>query len=240
MPAPKKAVIIDVVAAAASLQATPQPVKVGPGPGHRVKDPGQCALGHVNDPGVKFCGTCGLPMSAQAPPPRLDPADLRPKPAGQLSAEEKAERDRQHAEALAAAAQFEAQQPQYQRSQGESILIHFVEDGFTFAGQVWYRGQEIEIGPDHPRWQEVLNWITLDKYAQIDRYGKQFFDHGPWPGRSYTEGATSFERLYAGRDDKGNLTGGFAGPGEQALRQAEEAERRRARAVPLPSFGVRG
>ncbi len=179
-------------------------------------------------------------MSAQAPPPKLDLADFRPRPASQLSAEERAERDRQHAEALAAAQQFEAQQPQYQRSQGESILIHFVEDGFTFAGQVWYRGQEIEIGPDHPRWQEVLGWITLDKYAQIDRYGKQFFDHGPWPGRSYRDGLGAFEQLHTGRDSEGNPTGTFAGPGEQALQQAEEAERRRARAVPLPSFGVRG
>jgi len=158
-----------------------------------------------------------------------------------LSDEEKAERDRQHAQALAAAQQFENQQLQYQPSQGESVLIHFVEDGFTFAGQVWYRGQEIEIGPDHPRWQEVLGWITLDKYQQIDRYGKQYFDHGPWPGRrSYTEAAGQFERLYSGRDADGNLTGAFTGPDADALRRADEEERRRGRAVPLPVFGMRG
>jgi hypothetical protein len=180
-------------------------------------------------------------MTAQAPVPRPNPEEVRPKPYGQLSEEERAVRDRQHAQALAATQAFESQSPQFRASQGESILIHFVDDGFTFAGLVWYRGQEVEIGPDHPRWQEVLNWIMLDKYQQIERWGKQFFDHGPWPGRrSYTDGAMSFEALYAGRDEQGNLTGKYQGPGEQALAQADEAERRRQRAVPLPAFGVRG
>lgn len=180
-------------------------------------------------------------MSAQAPVPRPNPEDMRPKPYSQLSDAERAERDQQHAQALAVAQQFESQQLQYQPSRGESILIHFVDDGFTFAGQVWYRGQEVEIGPDHPRWNEVLSWITLDKYQQIERWGKQYFDHGPWPGRkSYADGATSFETLYAGRDAQGNLTGSYRGPGEQALAQADEAERRRQRAVPLPAFGIRG
>lgn len=200
-----------------------------------------CALGHRNELTAKFCASCGLPMDAQAPPPMPSLTDLRPKPSSQLTAEERAERERQHAEAMKVAAQFEAQQLQYQPSQGEAVLIHFVDDGFTFAGQVWYTGQEIEIGPDHPRWAEVLTWITLNKYQQIERYGKQYFDHGPWPGRgSYTDAAGHFERLYTGRDSQGNFTGAFIGPGEDALRQADEAERRRNRAVPLPSFGMRG
>lgn len=244
----KGAVIIDVVAAAASLtpserQVAPEvgvePANLGPGPGHQVKDPSRCALGHQNELTAKFCASCGLPMGAQAPPPRLSADALRPKPADQLTDEERAERDRQHAEALSAATQFENQQLAYQRSEGEAILIHFVDDGFTFAGQVWYRGQEIEIGPDHPRWEEVLRWITMDKYQQIERYGKQYFDHGPWPGQPSYSGVP-FERVYTGRDSDGNLTGGFAGPGEEALRAAEEAERRRNRAVPLPSFTIRG
>jgi hypothetical protein len=48
-------------------------------------------------------------MGAQVPSSRLS-AEARPKPASQLTDEERAERDRQHVEALNAARQFEAQQ----------------------------------------------------------------------------------------------------------------------------------
>jgi hypothetical protein len=188
-----------------------------------------CALGHANAPGTRFCGECGLAMDAPAPV-KADLEAARPRPASQLTAEERTERDRQHAEAIAAARQFENAPVTYQPSEGETVLIHFIEDGLTFAGQVWYRGQEIEIGPSHPRWEQAREWILLDRYGQVERWGKHYFERGPWPGRrSYLDGAGSFEQL-ATEDKKGR----FAGPGEQALRQADEAERRRGRAVPAP------
>jgi hypothetical protein len=151
----------------------------------------------------------------------------RPRPVSELSAAERAERDRQHAEALAAARQFENAPVAYVPSQGAAVLVHFIEDGLTAFGQVWYRGQEIEIGPGHPRWEQARAWILLDRTGQINRWGKQFFAPGPWPGRrSYLDGADAFQQLGDGSGGK------FAGPGEQALRQADEAERRRGRAVP--------
>lgn len=227
-------VLVDPVAAAKQLE-TKSPDPLDASSGAASDSSRSCALGHPNAGEVRFCGQCGLPMDAPAPAVRVSLEDARPKPAGELSPEERAERDKQHAEALAAARAFEAQQPVYTKTEGEAVLIHFVEDGFTFAGQVWYRGQEIEIGPGHPRWEQVLGWITLDKYAQIERYGKQFFEHGPWPGRrSYTEGADGYQRLYAGRDKDNKLVNPFAGPGADALRAADEAERRRGRAVPAP------
>ena len=191
-----------------------------------------CALGHGNDPAARFCATCGLTMDAQAPV-TVDLEAARPKPASELSAAERAERDRQHAEALAAARQFENAPATYVPSEGAAVLVHFIEDGLTAFGQVWYRGQEIEIGPGHPRWEEARAWVLLDRTGQINRWGKQFFAPGPWPGRqSYLE-HEGFEKLGAGKDADGNpIT--FAGPGEQALRQADEAERRRGRAVPAP------
>lgn len=169
-------------------------------------------------------------MDAEVP---VRQAPVRPKPAAELTAEEQAARDRQHADAQRAAAAFEAAPAAYVPSQGEAVTIHFVEDGLTFAGQVWFRGQEITIGPDHPRWPEVRSWILLDKYQQIERYGRQYFDRGPWPFKHTYEGA-EFERLGVVGGE-----GSFAGPGEEALRQAEEAERRRAGAVPAPAFGTR-
>ena len=190
----------------------------------------QCALGHEADVRDRFCPTCGLAMDAPAPAGQVSLEDARPKPASQLTAEESDERDRQHAEALALARQVEAAPAVYVPPEGETILIHFIEDGLTFAGQVWYRGQEIEIGPSHPRWAQAREWILLGRYEQVERWGKQFFDRGPWPGRrSYLDGADGFQQLKT--EDK---QGTFAGPGEAALRQADEAERRRGRAVPGP------
>lgn len=158
----------------------------------------------------------------------------RPKPAAELTAEELAAREQQHQAALAAAAQFEQQQPAYRPTEGEAVLIHFVADGLTVFGQVWYRGQELEIGPDHPRWSEAVNWITLDRFAQIERWGEQKFDFGPWPGRrSYTEAAGSFEQLVVG---SGSSAVAYAGPSEAELAAADDAERRRGRAVPAPVF----
>ena len=191
------------------------------------KDPGLCALGHRNELTARFCAECGLSMSAQAPPPPVRSEVPRPRPVSELSDTERAERDRQHAEALAAARQFENAPVTYVPAQGETVVIHMIEDGLTAFGQVWYRGQEIELGPGHPRWEQARGWFMLDRPAQIDRWGKQFFAPGPWPGRrSYLDGADGFEQLAAEGGGK------FRGPGEEALRAADEAERRRGRAVP--------
>jgi hypothetical protein len=191
-----------------------------------------CALGHPNPPGSRFCGACGLPAGA-AIPVRGEP--VQPKPAGMLTPAELAERERQHAEAVAAAARFENAPQQFVPAEGEAVLIHFVADGLTAFGRQWYRGQELAIGPDHPRWPEARGWVTLDKYGQIDRWGEQKFDFGPWPGRkSYTDAAGSFEQLRS-TDAAGNKVT-FAGPSEEQLRAADEAERRRGRAVPAPAM----
>jgi hypothetical protein len=193
-----------------------------------------CALGHVNAAGARFCASCGLAMDAPAP---VQASADRPKHASELTDQERAARDVQHAEALRAVRELDAMPTQYVPAEGESVLIHFITDGFTFAGQVWYRGQEIAIGPDHPRWPAAREWITLDRFAQLERYGKQFFDRGPWPGRqSYADGADGYEQL--AHPDK-SKEGRVSGPGEDALRQADEAERRRGRGVPAPLAGMR-
>jgi hypothetical protein len=192
----------------------------------------RCALGHSNHQDFRFCATCGMPMDAELP---RAGEPMRPKPSGTLTPAEKAERERQHAEAVAAAAQFENAPQQYVPAEGEVILIHFVADGLTAFGQVWYRGQELQIGPDHPRWREALGWITLSRYEQVERWGMQKFDFGPWPGRrSYADAAGSFEQLFT-RDAQGNKVA-YGGPSEEQLRQADDAERRRGRAVPAPAF----
>jgi hypothetical protein len=221
--------VIDVVALSERLCPSDAPVK--PGTAEVIPWP-DCALGHQNHPDARFCAACGLPMGAALP---VAGEPMRPRPSAELTPAERAERERKHAEAVAAAARFESAPQQFVPVEGEAVLIHFVADGLTAFGQVWYRGQELAIGPDHPRWPEALGWITLDRYGQADRWGEQKFDFGPWPGRkSYTEAAGSFEQL-RGTDAAGNKVT-FAGPSEDQLRAADEAEARRGRAVPAPAM----
>jgi hypothetical protein len=232
--------VVDVVAAAAKLR----PPVTSSGQAQRLEvtadapteiaaqDTWQCPLSHENHGDFRFCATCGIPKGVlMASGSSME----RPRPAAELTPAERAERERQHAEAVAASAQFERAQAQFLPTEGEAILIHFVEDGLTAFGQVWMRGQEIEIGPGHPRWAEALTWITLTRFEQVERWGKQKFDFGPWPGRrSYTEAAGSFEQLSA-TDNQGNKVA-YAGPSAAELAAADEAERRRNRAVPAPTL----
>lgn len=227
--------VIDVVALSERLSPSTSNSTAGrlePPPGVPTEIEAACPLGHPNAPGSRFCGACGLPVGAEIPV-RGEPA--RPKPSSQLTPAERAERERQHAEAVAAASRFENAPQRFVPAEGEAILIHFVADGLTAFGQVWYRGQELAIGPDHPRWAEALGWITLGRFEQIERWGEQKFDFGPWPGRrSYADALGSFEQL-RGTDSQGNRVT-FSGPTEEQLRAADEAERRRGRAVPAPAL----
>jgi hypothetical protein len=230
--------VVDVVAAsealrpsAATSNETAFSLEVGLSAPTEVGGP-RCALGHDNQPGARFCAGCGLPMDAEAPQPGVVTA-ARPKPDAELSDAERAERERQHAAAVAAAARFERAEPTYVPTEGEAVLIHFVADGFTAFGQVWFRGQEMEIGPDHPRWAEARRWITLSRFEQVERYGEQKFDFGPWPGRPYADAAGSFERLMTGPRD---APVPVPVPSAADLAQAQEAERRRNRAVPMLNF----
>jgi hypothetical protein len=188
------------------------------------------AFGHPNPPGAAFCAACGLPMNAV---PAGKPALTPPKPAAELTPDERKDRDEQHAAAITATAQFENAPERIVQTPGEAVIIHFVEDGFTFAGRVWYRGQEMEIGPGHPRWPDASRWILLSRYEQVERYGKQYFEHGPWPGRrSYTDSQGMYEEL-----NTMDKSGKFAGPTADQLRQADAAEQARGRGVPAPVFG---
>lgn len=221
--------VVDVVAASEQLvpSKVPEPLDL---PADTPTDVASCALGHLNDARARFCGECGLPMTAKAPPGGVE--QTRPKPAAELSAEELAERERQHADAVAAAAAFERAPEVIVPAKGEAVLIHFVEDGLTVFGRVWYRGQELAIGPDHPRWSEAVGWIMLDKGAQYDRWGKVFFEHGPWPyQRSYVDPAARYEELAAVGGQ-----GKIPGPSEDELRRADAAEAARNRGVPAPAM----
>lgn len=73
---------------------------------------------------------------------------------------------------------------------GDTVLIHVREDGFTANGRVWYRGQELEFTVGAQNWRDTLDrngqsWLQLNEADQLRRYGKVMFGHGPWPGASW-------------------------------------------------------
>lgn len=109
---------------------------------------------------------------------------------------------------------------------GDDILIHFVEDGFTAQGEIWYRGQELQFTVGNKAWQDTLDrqgnsWVLADDRAQMNRFDKVMFRRGPWPGKaSYQDGEWEKDA-----------------PELSALEQADirERERRRAGAPTLPT-----
>jgi hypothetical protein len=194
-----------------------------------------CGLGHPVAPGAKFCPECGQPLVALLPPPAASlatPADPRPKPESELTDEERAERQRLHLLAVEAGRRDPGIQGFAQPQPGrQTVLIHFTEDGLTAFGQVWYRGQELEIEVGGPRWAEAAKWILLDDRQQMERWKRIMFRRGPWPGlRSYA--GARFEPLKALSGD------GLLPPVDMsALQQADLAEARRGRGVPVaPRF----
>lgn len=112
---------------------------------------------------------------------------------------------------------------------GKNIIIHFLEDGLTALGKVWYRGEELEFEVGSQAYKDTFNrrgqtWLDLrfDEFAQADRFdGKIMFRNGPWPGKTYLDG--SFEQMRGEREGTR-----VAAPTEDELAAAEKARAKRA------------
>jgi len=153
----------------------------------------ECPLGHHNATTARFCAECGLPLGEMVLAPRVDLDAVRQavRPGAALTAAEQQRRDREHMEAIAANLRAEQEVVDISQQDDPSthkVLIHFVEDGFTWAGRVFNRGDELELGPEHPRWESAVGWIRLAKDEQFRRYGRVFFDYGRYPGRQIPPG----------------------------------------------------
>lgn len=114
----------------------------------------------------------------------------------------------------------------------ENILIHFLEDGFTALGQVWYRGEEIEFEPGSQAYKDTCDrngksWLDMrnDEMRQADRYGKIMFRSGPWPGKGYTAGRFSAMKTLSG-------DGKLATPSSDELSALDEKVRQARRFAP--------
>lgn len=210
--------LVDVVAAARRLQASQKAQEALTAPGGD-----DCPLGHANAPGARYCADCGLPVGSLDLAPRVDLEAVREAVQRPVTPEEQARRDREHAMVLAANLEAERQVLDVTQQDDESerkVLIHFITSGFTWGGRVWQRGEMLEIGPDHPRWDDAVRWIRMSKAEQYARYGRVHFDFGPWPGITYQPGTevpldTAEESLWAHRSR--GIPARSAGDGSSAL-----------------------
>lgn len=113
---------------------------------------------------------------------------------------------------------------------GETILLHFLQDGLIVCGQTWYRGQELEFEKGSPAHEQQLNkagksWLDLldDIDGQYERWGTQYIASGPWRGKGWADAPVP-----ADMTDPAEITAYQAG-----IRKAASAERLRNRAAPL-------
>lgn len=198
-----------------------------------------CAGGHLIAGDAKFCMECGdqrPDLKAVAPVAGAGVAAelaARPTPYEMLSPQERAQRDALHAAAVREGSrdvplQFE-RPPE---GVPGTTTIYVEKSGWTFAGNVWMRGQEITLVPGTARWQEAQRWIHWTDEEQFQNYGCIRWRRGRWPGRrSYMDiEPGSYQRL-------GGLSGGeVAGPTKEQLLQADAAEAARAGGVPAPLY----
>lgn len=87
---------------------------------------------------------------------------------------------------------------------GEKILIHVVQDGLTAFGDVWLRGQEIEVEVGTPAYERTKNihgqsWLDLadDLQGQYAKWGRQYIASGPFiprPGERFEDAVAQADR----------------------------------------------
>jgi hypothetical protein len=211
--------------------------------GASLEAPRKWACGHDNAEQNKFCGECGQP--AYAPPvsgagflaeagaqPGLSLPPARPKPEALLTPEEKAERRRQHEEAVRLGSHMP--EPKYEIPDGSvpEQVVHFIADGLTWAGECWFRGQTMRLPIGSARWQQAQSWINQTDFEQVDHYGEVKFRPGPWPGKSYVDALAEQQRPLAVIGG----TGQVSLPTEEELMAAQRREESRRGAVPALSY----
>jgi hypothetical protein len=167
-------------------------------------------------------------------PDELVPAP-RPQPESTLSPEQRRIRELENQLAVERGRKDPQAELEKPKRSKENVLIHFVGDGFTALGQIWYRGQELEFTPGSGAYQDTCDrsgrsWLELreDESTQIEKYGEVMFRPGPWPGKSYTDASSvAYEQLKPLKSG-----GAFAPPSEEELAKAAAAEAKRRRAAP--------
>lgn len=136
------------------------------------------------------------PVQAAVPVSAPAPVASRPAPEAELSAEQKEIRDLRHQLAVANSRKLENLPDDavelIPAVSADRIIIHFVRDGFTHAGRIWYRGQELAFDPGTQPYEDTkdrygFSWLDLDEMGQAASYGHVFWRKGPWPGKRFDD-----------------------------------------------------
>lgn len=134
-------------------------------------------------------------MEADSRPAAAAPVPEKFVPTEELSPEQKKIRELEDKLAVSEARKFETSDDVYEEpSDGEVIKIHILEDGLTFQGAIWYRGQEVDFVVGGTAYEQTKDrngrsWLELrdDIDAQWTRYGKLMFASGPWRGKKWDQ-----------------------------------------------------
>lgn len=83
-----------------------------------------------------------------------------------------------------------SEEPSSEETETEKVHIHILIDGLMAAGTTWYRGQEIQVSTDSPEFLRQVDrngncWMTLTVEEQYEKFGKQVYGQGPWPGKAW-------------------------------------------------------
>lgn len=123
---------------------------------------------------------------------KITPEDLSTPPEAEEDEEEEFNEDEEAAllaklEALRAR-KYKKAETEAPAEEKEYLTIHFLEDGHTALGQVWYRGQELTFEVGGEAYNSTFDrdghsWLDLldDPREQVLRFGGQKFARGPWP-----------------------------------------------------------
>lgn len=116
-----------------------------------------------------------------------------PLPEAELTPEQKEIRILQDRLAAKRAANISKASDNYE-DQGDVKTIHFVRDGFTAQGRVWYTGQTVRFGVtayEQTKDKYGDSWLDLTESEQYAKYGKVYFREGVWAGAVYDDAVTA-------------------------------------------------
>lgn len=139
-------------------------------------------------------------LQAELAKPLTNPTDEdgRPLEISRLTPEQRLIRELEDKLAERKTKEAELAPERFEQSDGDddSILIHFVADGFTTQGRLWYIGQELEFSVSGTAYEQTKDrfgnsWVHLTEDEQYDKYGKVYFRPGPWRGKDYDNDAAA-------------------------------------------------
>lgn len=166
-----------------------------------------------------FDDLLGIPLSdeekaSESKDEGLSPEQLRIRELEEALAKAQAEKEAlvpkdepkvDHAAAVAANRKLDSYEPPFEEADGETVLIHFLDDGLTLFSRVWEKGQEAEFVRGGAAYESTKNrrgYTILDHLSheeQVARWGRIRVGFGPYPGKPVPDELKDPEEIRRGR-----------------------------------------